>query len=484
MKKYFECKNAVSNKFWEINLKGNQVSITFGRIGTKPQQIKKKFNNKEESKNFVETKIKEKIDKGYREKTSKGYIVKKVEKDKKKLVKIKKNELDDNKKFIDINKNVLILLKNKIEPKKLSIQTQKNFDLNKVLSTYLLIQFENSQYAVENNIWGANAFRIAIHFYSNLLRNYDDKSFKKKIFDLLTASKNKTPQSGKERKIDCYQSGDEFEAPIPGREVNYNDKHNLEFQHQFTYCNKTQIDFFKGPINDAKQIIKLGFDKLFSYSFIYGYLDGAINTLFKIGFLDHSFFDPLHIPSKKPKLIHSRPEEKKYDKILIKNIKIEFFKKFYKFSKLKSEKIIDDIEASIFQSKLSHYLLITKENYFIDQYKKDIFKDRDGSRDFLKKISDEDENEFKNIKDLRIKKILDFTRKKQKIKWNYYYENDGSCILNYEQFRFYTLHNPCSKTLDVNELNLNEKDIFIRYATYMGVQEIQFYFHHQIFGGH
>ena len=69
MKKYFECKNAVSNKFWEINLKGNQVSIIFGRIGTKPQQIKKKFNNKEESKNFVETKIKEKIDKGYREKT-------------------------------------------------------------------------------------------------------------------------------------------------------------------------------------------------------------------------------------------------------------------------------------------------------------------------------------------------------------------------------------------------------------------------------
>ena len=127
---------------------------------------------------------------------------------------------------------------------------------------------------------------------------------------------------------------------------------------------------------------------------------------------------------------------------------------------------------------------ITKENYFIDQHKKDIFKDRDGSRDFLKKISDEDENEFKNIKDLRIKKILDFTRKKQKIKWNYYYENDDSCILNYEQFRFYTLHNPCSKTFDAKELNLNEKDIFIRYATYMGVQEIQFYFHHQIFGGY
>ena len=492
MKKYFEYTDAVSNKFWEINLKGNQVIITFGRIGNKPQQIKKKFSSNEESKKFAETKIKEKTNKGYREKTNKGYIIKKVEKDTKKPIKtkVKKNELDDKEKLIDIKKKVLISLKKKIETKKLSTQTQKNFDLSKVLSTYLLRQFENSQYAVGDKIYGANSFRIVIEFYSDFLRKYDDKNFKKKIFDLLITSKNKTPQSGKERKIDCYQSGDKFsvtpnpdEAGIRGREVNYGDKHNPEFQHQFTYCNKTKIDFFKGPTNDAKQIIKLGFDKLFSYSFIYGYLDGAINTIFKIGFLDNSFFDPLHIPSKKPKLGHSPGEKEKYDKINIRNIKIEFFKKFYKFSKLKSEKIIDDIEASIFQSKLSHYLLITKENYFITQYK-DIFKDKkDGSRDFLKKISDEDENEFKNIKDLRIKKILDFTRKKQKIKWSYYYGNDMSCILNYEQFRFYTLHNPCSETLDDKELNLNEKDIFIRYAIYMGVQEIQFYIHHRIFGG-
>ena len=79
MKKYFEYKDAVSNKFWEINLKGNQVIVTFGRIGNKPQQIKKKFSSNEESKKFAETKIKEKTNKGYREKTNKGYIIKKVE---------------------------------------------------------------------------------------------------------------------------------------------------------------------------------------------------------------------------------------------------------------------------------------------------------------------------------------------------------------------------------------------------------------------
>ena len=69
MRKYFEYTDAVSNKFWEINLKGKQVTITFGRIGIKkPQQIKKDFNTNEESKKFVETKIREKVNKVYIEK--------------------------------------------------------------------------------------------------------------------------------------------------------------------------------------------------------------------------------------------------------------------------------------------------------------------------------------------------------------------------------------------------------------------------------
>tara|TARA_B100000929_G_C15363427_1_gene371772 strand:- start:437 stop:649 length:213 start_codon:yes stop_codon:yes gene_type:complete len=69
MKKYFEYTDAVSNKFWEINLKGKQVILTFGRIGIKnPQQIKKKFSTNEEAKKFTESKIKEKTNKGYIEK--------------------------------------------------------------------------------------------------------------------------------------------------------------------------------------------------------------------------------------------------------------------------------------------------------------------------------------------------------------------------------------------------------------------------------
>ena len=69
MKKYFEYTDEVSNKFWEINLKGKQVILTFGRIGIKnPQQIKKQFSTNEEAKKFTESKIKEKTNKGYIEK--------------------------------------------------------------------------------------------------------------------------------------------------------------------------------------------------------------------------------------------------------------------------------------------------------------------------------------------------------------------------------------------------------------------------------
>ena len=76
MKKYYEYKNVAlnANKFWKINLKGKQVTITYGRIGilkpaTKEIKIKgKPFKSKEEAKAYVEEKIREKIKKGYIEK--------------------------------------------------------------------------------------------------------------------------------------------------------------------------------------------------------------------------------------------------------------------------------------------------------------------------------------------------------------------------------------------------------------------------------
>ena len=72
MKKRLEYKDTVSNKFWEINLKGEQITLTYGRIGIKnPASIVKKFKGKSASadaKKFAESKIREKTNKGYIEK--------------------------------------------------------------------------------------------------------------------------------------------------------------------------------------------------------------------------------------------------------------------------------------------------------------------------------------------------------------------------------------------------------------------------------
>ncbi len=66
MKKYFEFKNEVSNKFWEISQKGILVKVVFGRIGIQnPQEQIKEFINEQEAKNFADRKIREKINKGY-----------------------------------------------------------------------------------------------------------------------------------------------------------------------------------------------------------------------------------------------------------------------------------------------------------------------------------------------------------------------------------------------------------------------------------
>ena len=72
MKRYFEYKDEVSNKFREINLKGKQATVTYGRIGIKnPASIVQKFKGKSAStdaKKFAELKIRGKVNKGYIEK--------------------------------------------------------------------------------------------------------------------------------------------------------------------------------------------------------------------------------------------------------------------------------------------------------------------------------------------------------------------------------------------------------------------------------
>ena len=71
MKKYFEFKDKAANsfKFWQIELKGEKVTIQYGRIGiANPASMIKEFGTPEEAKKYSDTVIREKMNKGYKEK--------------------------------------------------------------------------------------------------------------------------------------------------------------------------------------------------------------------------------------------------------------------------------------------------------------------------------------------------------------------------------------------------------------------------------
>ena len=71
MKKYFEFKDKAANsfKFWQIELKGKKVTIQYGRIGiANPASMIKEFGTPDDAKKYSDTVIREKMNKGYKEK--------------------------------------------------------------------------------------------------------------------------------------------------------------------------------------------------------------------------------------------------------------------------------------------------------------------------------------------------------------------------------------------------------------------------------
>jgi len=61
----FEFVDSTSNKFWEVEVKGKTLNVTFGKIGTKGQSKPKDFATPEKAKAEMEKLIKEKTGKGY-----------------------------------------------------------------------------------------------------------------------------------------------------------------------------------------------------------------------------------------------------------------------------------------------------------------------------------------------------------------------------------------------------------------------------------
>lgn len=69
-KRRFEYSDEKSNKFWEIEVKGRDHTVTYGKIGSNGQTKTKSFDNSEGSEKDAERLIKQKMKKGYEEVTS------------------------------------------------------------------------------------------------------------------------------------------------------------------------------------------------------------------------------------------------------------------------------------------------------------------------------------------------------------------------------------------------------------------------------
>ena len=69
MRRRLEFSEGSSHKFYEVEIAGNAVSVTFGRIGTAGQTQTKQFASPAEAQQHAEKQIAQKLGKGYVEQT-------------------------------------------------------------------------------------------------------------------------------------------------------------------------------------------------------------------------------------------------------------------------------------------------------------------------------------------------------------------------------------------------------------------------------
>ena len=372
--------------------------------------------------------------------------------------------------------------------------TDKKFDVWEVITKTISSQIELDYFCVGNNDWGSNNLKITKYFWEKFFKDFKGKSrtyeghsikFKENLYNLLKLSVNKTPQKlNKNRTFPFKQQTKHGQSyALPGHETFYSNKHNPENYYYYNYCNVTKIKFFKGPTNQEEQIIKNNWQNIFSESFIYGYILGALKIICDLGTFE--------IKKKNPKdnLSDIVAIFKKngftnliYNQKYIQKLIIEFYESFYKISKNESSQLATNIQNSIFKSKLSHFLYLKNENYFIYNLKNTFSDENDGTGDFVAEISRRKRKYLANIKNKRFTQVA-LNVRKEKIKkiWPNTLDQADGCIINYEQFRLYTLSLPYLNPYTEKQLNINERDIFIRYAVNLGVQEILFYVTEKIF---
>jgi hypothetical protein len=372
--------------------------------------------------------------------------------------------------------------------------TESKFDVWKIITKKISSEIELDYFCVGNNDWGSNKLKITKYFWEKFFKDFKGKShayeghgvkFKENLYNLLKLSVNKTPQKlNKNRSLPFKQQTKYGQSHAhPGNETLYSNKHNPENYYYYNYCNKTKIKFFKGPANQEKEIIKNNWQNIFSESFIYGYILGAVKIICDLGTFEIKKKNPKDDLSELIAIFKKNGFTNLiYNQKYIEKLIVEFYAYFYKISKNESNQLITNIQNSIFKSKLSHFLFLKNENYFIYN-NKDVFSDEDdGLGDFVSEISRRKKKYLANIKNKRFTQVA-LNIKKERIKkvWpNTLGQGDG-CIINYEQFRLYTLSLPYLNPYTEKQLNINERDIFIRYAVNLGVQEILFYVIEKIF---
>ena len=65
--RYFTCVEEGSSKFWEVVVNGTELTVRFGRIGTKGQSQTKSFTSADAALREQEKLIRSKVSKGYEE---------------------------------------------------------------------------------------------------------------------------------------------------------------------------------------------------------------------------------------------------------------------------------------------------------------------------------------------------------------------------------------------------------------------------------
>jgi hypothetical protein len=406
------------------------------------------------------------------------------------------SDKDKKKISLQIKKNIQKELKVKNK-----INTRKMFDIWSSIALEWELNFENINFVEMNKPWGFNYSKIRRYFYNKFIKDFrggnNGKTFKKKLFDLLDEAKNKSIQDTKiERKFpfkqrifpDEMNEGDWYSPP--GTEVKYSTKKITNNPYQVEYYRKTKIPFFKGPQGQEDFILKNKWKNTYTYGFIYGYIKAWQNMVF-INWKEVRRDDFKNLLSK-VKLI-------KTPNVRLKTISDKgyydfFFKKNYTnylTNRLKLQKnIADDIfielEKSIFDSNLSKFLFYKKENYFTFQerkfdsiwgsirIKKDYHHPQMGIQEFTSGILSNRELFLGKTKDGRFYNTVLNSRIDSRKK------NIYGPLYNYEQFLLYTMFLQFISPMEYSKLDINERDIFLRFAVNRGKDEFLTYAHAKI----